>query len=553
MSRTERKKQAAKEKGINVSRDKGRKARFEEKLRRESTASIDAAAINKAVSENEDNKAAAVKNENNAADIVSSAVSLSEEKGKSSPGDEVSAENKFSETNGEKKTKGKKLARFKNWFKGLKTWKKVAFIVSIALLVIIIVGGALAYAYFSSIFDDIHKATPEDYDLSLVDVDGYYNILLLGVDSRDMDNLDNTRSDAIMMVSINKDTNEVKLLSVYRDTYMKMGDTSTYDKITHACYYDGPEMTMKTMNQAMDLNISNYVVVNFKAVADLVDAVGGIEVDVQDYEINQLNKYTIETAENIGRDDYKLVEKAGVQTLEGVQAVSYGRIRKGVGDDFKRTERMRTVISLVMDEMKEMSFKELKKIIKMMTPQVKTNLSKNDILGLAIRLPQYNITDTTGWPYNVSTGYIDGVSYVFPSNLADNVIKLHKEFFGREDYMISATVSSISSTIAQRIEAARQSNQLKDEETEIKPNKPQESVPEKPSEPVEPVKPVEPDEPVVDPGKPGPTDPPAEKPTEPTDPPETTDPPEPEPEKPGGDDNSGTSGNTGNSGGQTAS
>lgn len=89
----------------------------------------------------------------------------------------------------------------------------------------------------------------------------------------------------------------------------------------------------------MDLNISNYVVVNFKAVADLVDAVGGIEVDVQDYEIEQLNKYTIETAKNIGHDDYKLVESAGVQTLEGVQAVSYGRIRKGVGDDFKRTEK----------------------------------------------------------------------------------------------------------------------------------------------------------------------------------------------------------------------
>ena len=114
-----------------------------------------------------------------------------------------------------------------------------------------------------------------------------------------MDNFDETRSDAIMMVSINEETSDVKLLSVYRDTYLKMGDTSTYDKITHACFYGGPELTMKTLNQAMDLNISNYVVVNFKAVADLVDAVGGIEVDVQDYEISELNKYTIETAENI--------------------------------------------------------------------------------------------------------------------------------------------------------------------------------------------------------------------------------------------------------------
>ena len=101
------------------------------------------------------------------------------------------------------------------------------------------------------------------------------------------------------------------------------------------------------------------MVVNFKAVADLVDQVGGITVDVQDFEIPQLNKYTIQTAENIGKKDYKLVEKAGEQTLEGVQAVSYGRIRKGVGDDFKRTERMRTVLTKVFDKVKKMSFGEL--------------------------------------------------------------------------------------------------------------------------------------------------------------------------------------------------
>ena len=254
----------------------------------------------------------------------------------------------------DKKTpkKRKKRQSFKSWFKGLKTWKKVLLIGGATLIVLLLTAAIIVYSYFSDIFDEIHEETPEDYDLSLVDVDGYYNILLLGVDSRDMDNLKGTRSDAIMIVSINKDTNDVKILSVYRDTFLKMGDTSSYDKITHACAKGGPEMTMKTLNQAMDLNISNYVVVNFKAVADLVDAVGGIEVDVQDYEIQQLNKYTKETAENIGTKKYNLVKSAGVQTLEGVQAVSYGRIRKGVGDDFKRTERMRTVMTLVTDKMK---------------------------------------------------------------------------------------------------------------------------------------------------------------------------------------------------------
>lgn len=360
--------------------------------------------------------------------------------------------------------------RFARWFMSLKTWQRAVLIAVTAIVVIAIVGGIIAYAYLNSLYEEMHEPTPEDYDLSLVAVDGYINILLLGVDSRDMEDFDNTRSDAIMMVSINEETSDVKVLSVYRDTYLKLGDTPTFDKITHACAYGGPELTMKTMNQAMDLNISNYVVVNFKAVADLVDAVDGIEVNVEEYEINQLNKYTIETAENIGREDYQLVEEPGIQTLEGVQAVSYGRIRKGVGDDFKRTERMRTVVSLVTEKLKEKSFGELKEIIEMLTPQVRTNLSRNDILALAMRLPQYNIVGTTGWPYNVSTGYIGQTSYVFPANLADNVVKLHQEFFGQMDYVLSDTVSSISAAIAQRIEAGKQSNELQEEETNIKPN-----------------------------------------------------------------------------------
>lgn len=344
--------------------------------------------------------------------------------------------------------------RFKEWFMAQPKWKRIAMSVATAVVTLLLILLIAAYAFFSSIFGDIFKKTPEDYDLSLKAVDGYYNILLLGVDSRDMDNIEGTRSDAIMVVSISEDTYDVNILSVYRDTFLKMGDKSSYEKITHACMYGGPEMTMKSLNQAMDLDISNYVVVNFNAVADLVDAVGGIEVDVQDYEIQQLNKYTIETAQNIGKKDYKLVEKAGKQTLEGVQAVSYSRIRKGVGDDFKRTERMRTVLTLTMEKMKDMSFSKLTKIIKMMTPQVQTNISKGNILGLAVRLPKYNIMGTTGWPYNVKGGMINGASVVIPSDLTSNVIQLHKEFFGQEDYKPSNTVVSISNAIIDKVNSS---------------------------------------------------------------------------------------------------
>ena len=436
----------------------------------------------------------------------------------------------------ERKAKEKKS--FKQWVGRLKTWQKITILAATIVVLALIIVGVMAYGYFNGIVNEMHEPTPEDYDLSLVDVDGYINILLLGVDSRDMSNLKGTRSDMIMIASINKETNDVKLTSVYRDTYLKLGDTPTYDKITHACVYGGPEMTMKSLNQAMDLNITNYAIVNFKAVADLVDAIGGITVDVQQGEIYQLNKYTAATARNIGRKNYNLVKEPGVQTLEGVQAVSYGRIRKGVGDDFKRTERMRIVVSKVFEKAKTMAFSDLKKIIDMMVPQVKTNLKMNDILALGIRLPQYNISTGSGWPYKWSTGTINKVSYVFPVGLASNTTMLHQEVFGQMDYVPSATVNAISNEIVARIEAARKANEIENEkegESQIDDNITDPENPE--GEVTEPVDPG-----TEDPNNPGETDPGTVDPSNPgtVDPsnPGTTDPSNPgttDPSNPGGE------------------
>ncbi len=430
------------------------------------------------------------------------------------------------------------VARIKSW----KTWQKVLACVLIVVILAASIVGVAAYRYMSGLVDkmqvDPPPQAPEDeepvdpeelYDLSLVDVDGYINILLLGVDSRDMSNIQGTRSDAIMIISINKETNDVQVISVYRDTLLKMGDTSTLDKITHACVYGGPEMTVKSLNQAMDLNISNYVVVNFKAVADLVDAVGGVTINVEAYEIQQLNKYTAQTAQNIGHDTYQLVQSPGRQTLEGVQAVAYGRIRKGVGDDFKRTERMRMVLSLVFSKMKNLSFSEIKDIIDMMTDQVKTNLQMSDILGLAARLPRFNITGSVGFPYNVQGGYLGKVSYVFPQNLAANTTKLHQEVFGQADYTPSATVNTLSNLIAARIEQERQA-QIAASQKEKDPEEPDDPDEEEPDVSDEPGDAEDPgDESDDDPGEPGESTDPSEStdPTEPTDPGQTTDPTDP--------------------------
>ncbi len=378
-----------------------------------------------------------------------------------------------SEKRQQKKGPGEWFANLTGWLKGLDTWKKIALLVGLVVILAVIIIGIMLAGYAEEQHEIMYEETPEDYDLSLTAVDGYINILLLGVDSRDMNNIQGTRSDAIMVVSINEETHDVKIISTYRDTYLKMGDTSTYDKITHACAYGGPEMTMKSLNQVMDLDIENYVVVNFKAVADLVDAVGGINVDVQDFEIQQLNKYTIQTANNIGREEYQLVEAAGMQTLDGCQAVSYSRIRKGVGDDFKRTERMRTVLTKTFNKMKHMSFSELKGLIELMTPQVKTNLDMNNILALASKLPGFNILGSTGWPYNVTTGFIGNISYTLPVNILNDTIRLHQEMFGQEDYVPSASVQAISAEVAARIQAARDAQEIEgEEEVEIEENDP---------------------------------------------------------------------------------
>ena len=201
------------------------------------------------------------------------------------------------ETFGDKLNKVKeKFGRFWEKIKALDTWKKVLILVALIVLITATILVVMALNYVDNAVQTMQAPTVEpgveyteaDFDLSLNAVDGYINLLALGVDSRDMSNIKGTRSDMIMVISIDQTTYDVKLTSVYRDTYTKIGDTSTYDKITHACAYGGPELTMKTLNQMLDIDLQNYVVVNFKAVADLVDAVGGIEVDVDQKEINQL-------------------------------------------------------------------------------------------------------------------------------------------------------------------------------------------------------------------------------------------------------------------------
>ena len=251
--------------------------------------------------------------------------------------------------------------------------RRIRIILLVIILILLIVIAGVTFA--THLLNKINKNEIDESKLYKHEVEGFTNILLLGVDARDMSDVDNARTDAIMIASINEETREITLTSIYRDTYLEMGDSGDYDKITHAHYYGGAEMSIATVNRALDLDIDKYVLVNFKCVADAIDAMGGIEVEVEDYEIEELNKYTKETARIIGREDYHLVKEPGEQTLDGCQAVAYGRIRKGVGDDFKRTDRMRIILSKMVKKAQGMKPKELTAVMNVVLPQLQTNMS----------------------------------------------------------------------------------------------------------------------------------------------------------------------------------
>ena len=209
---------------------------------------------------------------------------------------------------------------------------------------------------------------------------GYRNIALFGVDSREGELGKGTRSDSMIIASINQDTQEIKLISVFRDTYLNLSN-DTYNKCNAAYAKGGPEQAISMLNANMDLNITDYVTVGFGGLIDAINALGGIEIDVTESEISHLNNYQLCMAEELGVS-YIPVEKSGKQLLNGMQATAYCRIRYTKGDDFRRAERQRDVLSAMMTKAKGASVSELTDVVNAVLPQVETSLGVNEILSV---------------------------------------------------------------------------------------------------------------------------------------------------------------------------
>lgn len=329
---------------------------------------------------------------------------------------------------------------------------KVLGIFILILLILSIIAVAVGYFYLRGKLSKMQQISIDEENLGISEVaeenlSGYRNIAIFGVDSRDSDLGAGNRSDCIIIASINNKTKEIRLISVYRDTYVNI-DGYGLDKINHAYSYGGPELAIKTLNENLDLNITEFVTVNFDSLAEAVNALGGITVNISSDEIDALNSVISDTASTMGVTA-QYISSSGNQVLDGVQAVSYARVRKTSGGDYRRTERMRTVIEAMFKEIKTKSLTEINDLADQILPELYTNLSPNSIIMLAPTLLTYEISDSIGWPYNVEGITLDRW-YGVPVTLESNVTKLHQELFGEEDYSPSETVQEISDKIIQK-------------------------------------------------------------------------------------------------------
>lgn len=296
---------------------------------------------------------------------------------------------------------------------------------------------------------------------------GYTNVALFGLDSRENDLGKGNRSDTIMIASLNNDTKEVKLVSIYRDTLLELDDGS-YNKANAAYSFGGPEGAVSLINRNLDMNIEKYVTVNFNALVDVIDAIGGMDLELTHDEVVHMNNYCVETSKVTGKSYEKIEpEVEGTYHLNGVQAVSYSRIRYTAGGDFKRAERQRLVLQKIADKAQNMSVGTVNKIIDSVFPQISTNFTLAEMIGYAKNLTKYKLGDSMGFPSENTTDMLNEVgSVVIPKTLSSNVMEVHKFLFGNDGYSVSSTIEEVENGIAEKsADKAKSGTSIEDDET----------------------------------------------------------------------------------------
>ena len=340
--------------------------------------------------------------------------------------------------------------------------KKIV-IIEIVVAILLIVGVAIYLTLGKMNWDNsisIDNLEVNNLDDATEEIlDNYTTLAFFGVDNRSNGKYEGGNSDSMMVVSINKDTKEVNIVSVMRDTYLNVDDGDTYRKCNYAYNHGGPEQAINMLNRNFDLKVSGYVSVDFMALAKIVDDLGGLEVEITQAMVDATNPETggpalagyIAEVQTVIDGKYKESEcflQPGVQKLNGTQIVGYCRQRYCGGDDYGRTERQREVVSKIMNEAVNADVATRVKIAKDVFPYVSTSLELDDIVSMGKDAKDYKIASTSGFPFDLTTGtYGKKGSLVVPCTLSDNVTKLHGFLFSQDNYTPTETVTNISEKI----------------------------------------------------------------------------------------------------------
>lgn len=354
-----------------------------------------------------------------------------------------------------KAEQGKQMTKQQRAAQKKKKQQKKIMIVAIEILVLVILAVVLFVVVKLSKVQKDTTFSPDKVEVnegisseSKEIMAGYTTIALFGLDNRSNGNLSKGNSDVIMIASINNDTHEVKLVSVYRDSYLDTGN-STYKKCNSAYSNGGPEQAISMLNTNLDLDITDYVTVDFNAVVECVDLLGGVVIpEVSDEEAVLMQGY-MDEINKLTKNNSKYLSGGGTNvTMDGVQACAYSRIRYTAGDDYKRTERQRTVLSAMISKAQKSNLKTINSFIDTVFGDIKTSFSSTDLIALAAQVFNYSLGETVGFPFEKNTITLGSKgSVVVPCDLESNVTQLHVFLYDDTAYVPTDTVKQNSAQI----------------------------------------------------------------------------------------------------------
>ena len=359
-----------------------------------------------------------------------------------------------------------------------KKMRRRKIIFGIEITVLLILSGILfVYAWINRSMDKMNQDTLDSSQIQinsevkantdLSQMSGTQVIALVGVDARGVEGselAESMNSDTIILCCIDHDKQEIRMVSIMRDTWMNMAKYTDeyyeFDKANSAYNRGGPESILSMLNTNLDLALTDYVTVNFKALADAIDVLGGLDIEMTNAECVHANNYNREVSEAQGveyeaipydedlGDDY-----SEVRHVSGALATSYARIRYGGGDDAKRTSRQRIVINLMVQKIKQNPTK-IPEILDKVMGNVSTSLTKNEILELGMHAVTYTMGTSYAYPFQLCSGEnvvnALGEDVVIPVTLEFNVRELHEYLYPGLSYEPSAAVTEYSDYIARK-------------------------------------------------------------------------------------------------------